>query len=483
MTLLDQDLTITNAMKENEKTGEEVRAAMLAARGDGLMAETLARRAGGAGWKTAVYVDGEGAAERLEEFFSAGGEVLIVALERGMKLGGDGEEALFLAMRAGLRIVPVGGEDAAAVWQAVIPPDMPELGGVEARRLDDGWESLLVGNGKEAARERKGGMDIWSGGPDEENPEVVLCEDDVLEEIGTVAAASPGRAEAGYAPAPGEGGASPEGRGKGAPLWVVSAGVCAAALAVAFFIPGIRGKSPIPVVEPAPVPVVKPAPDPVEDPAPALGREELLREARSMRKGKDPEKYERVMEELRRRGRAGDRPCQKAYETLKKRDGGSASVGSSAPAPVVKPAPASMVNHAPAHVEEPAPNLVENIAPAPVVKPAPAPEVKPAPAPVAKPAPAPVVKPTPSPVVKPAPSPVVKPAPTSVGGESFPEGWTNNQKELYNGLKKWDNKDLTNQKKVGSLRKNGLTKEQIEEVVNYILRERRKNPEAGPASS
>ncbi len=79
--------------------------------------------------------------------------------------------------------------------------------------------------------------------------------------------------------------------------------------------------APAPVAKPAPAPVVKPAPAPVRKPAPAPGREELLREARSMRKGKDPEKYERVMEELRRRGRDGDRTSQKAYETLRKRDG------------------------------------------------------------------------------------------------------------------------------------------------------------------
>ncbi len=79
--------------------------------------------------------------------------------------------------------------------------------------------------------------------------------------------------------------------------------------------------APAPVVKPAPAPVRKPAPVPVRKPAPAPGREELLREARSMRKGKDPEKYERVMEELRRRGRDGDRTSQKAYETLRKRDG------------------------------------------------------------------------------------------------------------------------------------------------------------------
>jgi len=411
----------------------------------------------------------------MEGFFRTGGEVLLVALERGMKLGGDGEEALFLAMRAGLRIIPVGGEDAAAVWRAVTPPDMPELGGVEARRLEDGWEGLLAGNGKKDARERKSGMDIWSGGPDGENPEVVLCEDDFLEEIRPVEAASPGRAEAGYAPAPGEGGEPRECRSKGVPLWVVSAGVCAAALAVAFLMPGIRGNSGITEATSSRASEATPSEPSVATPS---GASEMLpsRPSEATPSGPSEATPSRPSEATPSRpseatpsrpseatpSRPSEATPSRPSEATPSRPSVATSFVSSQETPS---GPSEAPPSRPSEATPSGPSEVPPSGPS-VATPSGPSETTPSRLSEATP-------PRPTEVKPPRPS-VVESSPVPVGGGSIPKNWTSQQKGLYERLKNCDERVLGDQRVLGKLKVSGeMSKEQVQEVVNFILKNRK----------
>ncbi len=95
------------------------------------------------GYVTQVLFVGHGAAEGMK-MFAEYGQTVIVPVVENMSLEQDGEDALYLAHRAGLNIIPLGdGEDARELWLRAIPVDVPELKGYEVRYSDDGWEESV----------------------------------------------------------------------------------------------------------------------------------------------------------------------------------------------------------------------------------------------------------------------------------------------------------------------------------------------------